>query len=115
MKSFVLIFLFLISYTFLNAQVKQVNRKDNKSISLPVRTKIDQSKLLLPIKDNIAKSFPGAKILIAYKNEAKGVVTYSVQVMFNVTKWTLIYDSKGKYIKKEEITTPSTVSPVPTK
>lgn len=115
MKQFLLISAFLLNFACLNAQVNQNNKKTDKSISLPVRTKIDKSKLLKPIKDNVAKAFPDAKIYSAYKNEAKGVITYSVHVAINDKKWSLIYDSKGKYIKKEEIKPPPSSTPAPKK
>ena len=104
MRSFILIIILLIvQFSYSNVQEKPENKKVAKSATLPIKTRINSSALLQTIQDNIKKGFPEAKIINANKNEAKGVITYSVQVKINDSKWSLIYDSKGKYIKKEEI------------
>ena len=100
MKKRLLIIAMLLNVLFLYAQEHSVI---NKKPTLPVKTMIDQSKLIKPIKDHIAKRFHNATILNAYKNEADGLVTYSVHVYLNDSKWSLIFNDKGKYIRKEVI------------
>ena len=77
-----------------------------KTAPMPGKTVVKQADLLKPIQDNMAKDYADAKFLKAFKNDAKGVVTYEVHVSLKDVKWTLVYDKDGKFIKKEEMKKP---------
>lgn len=114
MKKVLFVIALCVSVAFLNAQNQTTpttttapTTKVAKTATVPGKTVVKEADLLQPIKDNIAKDYAGAKVMKAFKNEVKGVVTYEVHITAkDGVKWTLVYDKDGKFIKKEEMKKP---------
>lgn len=126
MKKVLFVIALCVSVALANAQTQTAPKTPAKpapavkTATMPGKTVVKEAELLKPITENIAKDYAGAKIVKAFKNDAKGVVTYEVHVSTkDNAKLTLVYDKDGKFIKKEEMKTPTTapakVAPAPKK
>ncbi len=110
MKKVLFVLALCVTVIIANAQEKKASPvktvKTEEVAPMPGKTLIKEADLMQPIKDNIAKDFAGATILKSFKNEVKGLFTYEVIIKKDYSRWSLIYDKDGKFMKKEEMAKP---------
>lgn len=75
---------------------------DEKGHLIEIETEIKEAELPQALKATLAKDFAGYKIDECEKAEAKGVVTYEMEARKDKIEYELVFDSKGKLLKKEE-------------
>ena len=97
MKKIVLVLILGLSIAFVNAQ----NKKTAKPVKVK-KTTVKVAELQKPITDNITKDFPGYKALEAYKLDAKGSISYQVEVKKDTSDINLFYSKNGVFLRKEK-------------
>lgn len=75
---------------------------DEKGTLLETETEIKESELPQAIKAAIAKDFTGYKLKEISKVESNNIESYEIEAELNHVTWELIFDNKGKLIKKEQ-------------
>jgi len=74
---------------------------DSKGTLLETESKISESNLPQAVKTLLAKEYATYKVKAIEKNEVKGVVSYEVVVEKAKKSIELVFDVKGKLLKKE--------------
>jgi Protein of unknown function (DUF2874). len=73
---------------------------DEKGNLLEVETEIKVTELPQAINATIAKDFPGYKINECEKIEAKGIVSYELEVQKEKIEYEIVLNADGKLLKK---------------
>jgi len=75
---------------------------DEKGTLLEVETEIGEAALSQAVKATLAKDFIGYKIGEIDKVEAKGVITYEMEVKKNKVAFEAVFENNGKLISKAD-------------
>jgi hypothetical protein len=73
---------------------------DEKGNQLDVETIIKKSELPQSIIASLTKDYAAYKIYAVEKNDANGSITYEVKTKKDKTKYELVFDSNGKFLKQ---------------
>ena len=67
------------------------------------KTEVKPADLSKAITDYITKDYAGYTVQKAFKADAKGVITWEVEIMKGHEMHMLVFDKDGKFIKKEMV------------